>query len=681
MATHWVDVADGSDSNGGTSYGDAKQTLPACEVLMEADSDNDVTLNVVNSGTYNLTADLNETYISTGTTSQTFTFRGVDSAGDPALVTIESLSSGSPQRFFQVWRGNIVCENFYVDYAPSSIISATQYFMSQAGTGDLGDATYSYCHFRGIAYGTVDAGATNRITGFASNRIDTQNFNYCVFENMLKGNNSPLESASGEGQTMLVDHCVVLESLPVTTSQRRALCRFGSAIATGDSFTFTNNTMSVQYDPLGTASTVAPMVEFAYTNATTMANCEIHDNVLFLANTGGTNDATLDEGFFFGVDAAGPAIGATVFDVGYNVLYTDADFPDGDITNPLYYEGPFDSQPDHGSGDYFLTDTVSFGVADEDTLFNDMASTYAWSVNSNQITLTLPADARLIVGLTAGTGGALPGALPAGVTDYTVTAVTDRATYKQSDGALLSSGFGTITITNNGTNATGVVVAVTLPSQGITTLLSTPSQGTFDGAVWTVGALNDGASATLTWSFTVDVDAAGGNRTLSAAFSAGVPGTGIDTSDDTDSAIFLIRVPPPASGDPEDAGSQPFLDMVPVNADEWEMDLNVAMRTKRNRLRRHYLRSDIEGKYIREISLRRITVGTNISTQIVLGGIEAGRFLILESDVQVDVSAGNTTGLWIAGKLFIVSGGDFEQLHVRNNSTTVEAAVHYGVTD
>jgi hypothetical protein len=111
------------------------------------------------------------------------------------------------------------------------------------------------------------------------------------------------------------------------------------------------------------------------------------------------------------------------------------------------------------------------------------------------------------------------------------------------------------------------------------------------------------------------------------------------------------------------------------------MDLNVALQTKRNRLRRHYLRSDVEGQYVREISLRRITVGTNTSTQIVLGGIEVAEFLLLESDVQVDVSAGNSTGLWVAGKLFLISGADFEQLHVRNQSTTVTAAVHYGVTD
>ena len=71
MATHWVDITDGSDANGGTSYGDAKQTLPAIEVLLEADSDTAVQVNMVNSGTYNLTTSATETYVSGGTASQT----------------------------------------------------------------------------------------------------------------------------------------------------------------------------------------------------------------------------------------------------------------------------------------------------------------------------------------------------------------------------------------------------------------------------------------------------------------------------------------------------------------------------------------------------------------------------------------------------------------------------------
>ena len=674
MATHWVDITDGSDANGGTSYIDAKQTLPAIEVLLEADSDTAVQVNMVNSGTYNLTANITETYVSTGLTSQTFTFKGVDSAGDPALVTIESLGVGSSQRFFQFWRGNVVYENLFVDYTPSSGLTATQLFHDLAGSGDLGDLTFNYCHFRAYAYGSVGtAQPTNQIWDSTAGRQGEKNFNYCVFENMLQGVSAPM-TVNQQNTSVSIDHCVILDSYSAH-DQHSALLNMGVGAPTNDSLVFTNNTIAGQWDPA--TGTIKELVQLSYTSAGAMDECSIHDNVILLDNIGGSNDATVTRGLFDGHDSGSPAITATVENIGYNVIYGGADFPWVDFTNGIYYEGIFEGL----AADPVATDSTSFGTADEDTLFNDMATTFAWPVNSDQITLTVPADARLIAELDSGTGGALPGALPAAVTDYTVTATTDRTGYKTSTGAFLSAGFGTITVSNLGSNATGVLVDVVIPSTGLTTVAVTPSQGTYAAGVWTIGALNSGSSVTLVWSFTVDTDAAAGDRTLSATFNDGNPGAGIDTTDDTDSAVFAIRVPPASSGDPGSPATQPFLDVVPVNADVWEMDLNVAMQTKRNRLRRHYLRSDVEGQYLREFSVRRVNVATNTSTQITLGGIEAAEFLILESDIQVDVSAGNTTGLWIAGKLFLISGADFEQLHVRNQSTSATAVVHYGVID
>src|SRR5262249_33575839 len=63
----------------------------------------------------------------------------------------------------------------------------------------------------------------------------------------------------------------------------------------------------------------------------------------------------------------------------------------------------------------------------------------------------------------------------------------------------------TVTATNHGpSDATGVVVTDTLPA-GLTLVSATPSQGTYVAAsgVWSVGALPDDASATLTLVATV----------------------------------------------------------------------------------------------------------------------------------------------------------------------------------
>jgi hypothetical protein len=522
MATHWVDIADGSDSNGGTSYVDAKQTLPAIEVLLEADSDTAVQVNMVNSGVYNLTAHASETYVSTGAESQTFTFTGVDSAGDPALVTIESLAVGSSQKFFQFWRGNVVYENLFVDYTPSAVLTSTQYFHDYAGTGDIGDLTFNYCHFRAYAYGSVGANQpSNQIWDPNTGRTGAKTLNYCAFENMCQGISAPMAFNTAT-ISLTVDHCVFLDKY-AAHDQKAAAINFGAAAGTGDTFVFTNNTVVAQFDPA--AGLVQPFVILAYTTTSTMDECSIHDNVVFLDNIGGSNDGTLASGLFYGQNSGSPTIDATVENIGYNVLYTGGDFPWSDFANGAYVEGIFEGL----AADPVATDSTSFGSATEDTLFSDMATTFAWPVNSDQITLTLPADARLITELTSGTAGAIPGALPAAVTDYTVTTTTNRSGYKVSSASYESAGFGTITISNDGNNATGVAVAVTLPSQGITTVLTTPSQGTFLGGVWTVGSLAHGASATLVWSFTIDSDAAGGDRTLSAAWSAGSPESGLDT--------------------------------------------------------------------------------------------------------------------------------------------------------
>jgi uncharacterized repeat protein (TIGR01451 family) len=56
----------------------------------------------------------------------------------------------------------------------------------------------------------------------------------------------------------------------------------------------------------------------------------------------------------------------------------------------------------------------------------------------------------------------------------------------------------TVTLTNNGPNtATGVTVSDPLPA-GLTLVSATPSQGSYVGGVWTVGAVDPGAAPTLT---------------------------------------------------------------------------------------------------------------------------------------------------------------------------------------
>ncbi|MBO9583913.1 MAG: DUF11 domain-containing protein [Flavobacterium sp.] len=75
----------------------------------------------------------------------------------------------------------------------------------------------------------------------------------------------------------------------------------------------------------------------------------------------------------------------------------------------------------------------------------------------------------------------------------------------------------TITATNNGpSNATGVNVAETLPS-GYTFVSATPSAGTYNGTVWTIGSLANGANATLSIVATVNASGSYANTATASA--------------------------------------------------------------------------------------------------------------------------------------------------------------------
>ncbi|VAW08066.1 internalin, putative, partial [hydrothermal vent metagenome] len=118
--------------------------------------------------------------------------------------------------------------------------------------------------------------------------------------------------------------------------------------------------------------------------------------------------------------------------------------------------------------------------------------------------------------------------------DVTVSKVVDTATANPGDTVTF-----TITAGNSGPGtATGVVITDVLPT-GLTLLSATPSLGTMTGSTWTVGALGDGASATLTIVTTVDSGTAGSTITNTATLT-GV--TEVDTEPSNDSSAATVFV-------------------------------------------------------------------------------------------------------------------------------------------
>ena len=64
-----------------------------------------------------------------------------------------------------------------------------------------------------------------------------------------------------------------------------------------------------------------------------------------------------------------------------------------------------------------------------------------------------------------------------------------------------------------------------------------------------------------------------------------------------------------------------------------------------------------------------------------VGGIQRGQFLLMESDQIIDIAVGNSTNLFVPAKVLALSDGDFEQVWIRNNSSTNVANVWLGAVD
>lgn len=107
----------------------------------------------------------------------------------------------------------------------------------------------------------------------------------------------------------------------------------------------------------------------------------------------------------------------------------------------------------------------------------------------------------------------------------------------------------TLIITNAGPDSTdNVVVTDTLPPTVTYAGVNTPSQGAFDGTVWTVGTLGVGASAQL--DITVTMNSNGGTTTNRAEVTASdlpdpdsIPNNGATTEDDYAEVAFLFDPP------------------------------------------------------------------------------------------------------------------------------------------
>ncbi len=123
--------------------------------------------------------------------------------------------------------------------------------------------------------------------------------------------------------------------------------------------------------------------------------------------------------------------------------------------------------------------------------------------------------------------------------DLSLTNTVDRASARVGENATF-----TIMVTNAGPSmATGVAVSAALPA-GLSLVSNTPSIGSFNGSIWSVGTLAPGASATLTLVTRVDTT---GTKSLAAQVSSSnqadpdsTPNNNLASEDDQATATLSV---------------------------------------------------------------------------------------------------------------------------------------------
>lgn len=650
--TLWVDPVSGSDAAAGTSFATAVETIDGAHAKMAAAGNgNDYTVNLVNTGTHE---HLNTTRSAVDNqTTSTFLIRGTDSSGNPAMVTIAATAISTTSTSKACWyireSAGVTFEYLRWDCTAMDASTLTLFFLYSRDDSDGHLHTFRYCEFLGADIGDSPAGLRNIVSW--ENITDGQRPTAIVQDCYLQNMGDPFATSVTK---WIMHHCVRHEVGDLAAAVR--LPSFADADCE-----YYNNTLYLVSTGTGTKTLLLNGALKTALASGSYNELSAYNNVVWMEITDAVGGVPAT-GVFIGTNGTATIATGTV---GYNILYTGPILEGySALGMVLYDEEPFAAS--------YTGDIVQRAQA-ASVLFNDIDSAYAWTPEGSAVALSVAQDLRLVVHTTAGLSGGLPGALPAAATDYTASASTDRNSPAPGETVTLTFG-----MSNAGTDSTGVEATIT-GITGLTQVSVTASQGTYSAGLWQLGNLNDGASASLVITYTVDADQSGSTLTPTITWSDGLPSSG-NLGDDT-ASVTLTVLDTDDVNDPSGTAVVPYLDVLPIFATDLQLQFNMRMSSKKNRLRRHYIRADIEGQRWREFSTKQIVLGTNTTQQVNLGGIQRGEFLFVISDEVIQVSVGNQTNLYAPAKVVALQGGDFEQVWIKNTSLTTDAVVWIGAVD
>ena len=654
MTTYWVSSSAKGGADG-SSYEDAIGTLPGGIALCTSQGD---ILNVIADGDH--TWPTSETDIPDGTTGTSFSDYGVlirgvadDATEDPALASIVA-SGGDAVRYFFLVKANtgyVLARNLEFD-ATGKDTDVNAYYTSRLwdnGAPNPGPIRFEGCSFLGGATG-VDPDGIRLAFGIRTAGPPAGTA-VCEIEDCYFQNWDDFWSIGATLDKSIIG-CVIFND--VATGGDTFITQTLGA-GTGGELIFTNNTF---YQSIGNNVFASPLI-YQVAAGLNAGVVNVKDNLVFFESS---NAVPLVHLFA----DSGPGDGSFTGTIDYNALTGGPTIVVGDLHGEGWYHDLWDTVA-------HANDQVAYVVA-EATIFLTPASTYAWDALGNGVEITILKDMRPKLYLTDSSTGGVIGALVAGQTDLSVTNLSDRNNPRVDETVIF-----TITASNNGSDDSGVEVAALLPS-GLTLVSASPGTGSYDSetGVWTIGDLADAGAAIMTIRATVDSDQAGNTITYTVV----VSGDLVEAAADNNTAARVLSVVDSTVIDPGGDDTVPVIDTYPIYAPDLKFNLNMWFEIKKNRKVFEHIRKDVEGERWVEMLTRRIVLATNTTTNVNLGGIQRGEFMLIESDVAVQVGIGFATAkLWPASKAVALLVSDFETVQIKNPSTTDEASILMVVSD
>ena len=118
-------------------------------------------------------------------------------------------------------------------------------------------------------------------------------------------------------------------------------------------------------------------------------------------------------------------------------------------------------------------------------------------------------------------------------------------------------------------------------------------------------------------------------------------------------------------------------------ADVLKVEPSARIKLTRNGVRLYEQHYAPTSQTYAEHTADRLILATNMTvvSEVNLGGVGTGEFLLVQTDQQIKIGVDNQTTLWTFSGAVMLAGGAFTHVYLQNESTTNTATVQLIVSD